>query len=71
MNKIKIKRMNMSENEYRSYCNNDDGYCVNCGDITRFGMTEPDARRYPCDECGKNTVFGIEESLLCGYINIE
>ena len=28
---------------------------------------EPDARNYPCDACGTNTVYGAQELLIMGY----
>jgi len=40
------------------------GFCLACG-AERDGC-EPDAREYPCDECGENEVFGAEECLLMG-----
>ena len=38
------------------------GFCLACG-AERDGC-EPDAREYPCDECGANEVFGAEEVML-------
>lgn len=38
------------------------GFCIACG-AERFGV-EPDARNYPCDECGKRKVFGAEDLLI-------
>lgn len=42
--------------------NDNEGICYACGNI-QYGV-EPDARSYRCDECGKNAVFGIEETLI-------
>jgi len=42
------------------------GFCVNCG-AEKDGC-EPDARNYPCDECGENEVFGAEELLVMGLV---
>ena len=46
----------------------DVGYCIACG-FERYG-TEPDARKYPCEneDCGKNQVYGAQELLLMGVI---
>tara|TARA_R110000824_G_scaffold162516_1_gene338205 strand:- start:42 stop:281 length:240 start_codon:yes stop_codon:yes gene_type:complete len=53
--------------EYISGFGLDDvGYCVECGE-ERYG-TEPDARRYPCEACGKKSVYGAQELLLEGAI---
>lgn len=38
------------------------GFCVRCG-ADAEGV-EPDARRYECDQCGENGVYGAEELLM-------
>lgn len=38
------------------------GICIECG--ADHDECEPDARRYPCHECGKRTVYGAAELLL-------
>ena len=38
------------------------GFCLACGDEA-YGV-EPDARRYECESCGKNKVYGAQEILL-------
>ena len=43
------------------------GFCLACG-AERYG-TEPDARRYPCEECGKKLVFGAQEIALMGLVH--
>ena len=40
----------------------DIGFCISCGE-ERY-QTEPDARNYPCEGCGKRKVFGAQELLL-------
>lgn len=47
---------------------NNDGFCVKCKDITNLGGVEPDAEKYPCDECNSNSVMGIETALLMGEL---
>jgi len=44
----------------------DIGYCLACG-AERY-QTEPDARRYPCEDCGGDTVYGAQELLMDGHI---
>ena len=44
----------------------DIGYCLVCGS-ERY-QTEPDARRYPCEDCGRDTVYGAQELLMDGHI---
>lgn len=62
--------MQMSEDEYQEHVDSYDGYCTRCDAVTRDGMTEPDAERYHCDECGGKTCMGVELALVCGYIEI-
>ena len=38
------------------------GFCLACGDEA-YGV-EPDARKYECESCGANKVYGAEEILL-------
>ena len=42
----------------------DIGFCLGCG-AQNYGV-EPDARKYECEECGKEKVYGAEEILLMG-----
>lgn len=38
------------------------GFCIACGADAE--AVEPDARRYPCADCGQRTVYGAEELLI-------
>ena len=38
------------------------GFCLACG-AEKYDV-EPDARKYECDECGKEKVYGAQEILL-------
>ena len=38
------------------------GFCIACG-AEEYDV-EPDARRYECDDCGANKVYGAQEILL-------
>lgn len=38
------------------------GFCIACG--AEAYDVEPDARRYECDDCGKEKVYGAQEILL-------
>lgn len=44
------------------------GFCISCKRFTT-SCCEPDARKYECEECGKNTVYGAEEALIMGVID--
>jgi len=41
------------------------GICMSCA-FMQDGV-EPDAEGYTCDSCGKDTVTGIENAILCNY----
>ncbi len=38
------------------------GFCTACG-AEAYGV-EPDARKYKCENCGENKVYGAEELLM-------
>ena len=44
------------------------GICLSCGDVR--GECEPDARKYECWNCGEYNVYGLEEALMMGAINL-
>lgn len=48
--KITLSKIKELENSYS-------GICMACG-ATRYGMTEPDAENYHCDQCEENAVLG-------------
>lgn len=62
--KITVGQYNMHRGEY-------DGYCARCDDVTNFGDVEPDATNYKCDECGNNTVYGMDLALILDLLDIE
>jgi hypothetical protein len=43
------------------------GFCVKCG--AERDCCEPDAREYPCEECGEKAVYGAEELVLMGLVS--
>ena len=45
------------------------GRCRACGDAA-YGV-EPDARGYECESCGASEVYGLEELMLMGELEIE
>ncbi len=56
--------------EYQRLRDEDGGICRSCGNIVEGGC-EPDAERYPCDSCGENQVFGIEQAVLIGFLDLD
>lgn len=61
--------MKMTYEEYQQYEDEFMGYCRTCDDMTTCSV-EADAERYPCDECGKKTVYGVMNALIYSFINI-
>jgi hypothetical protein len=49
---------------------NYDGYCRTCDEITNLGGVEPDAAEHPCEVCESLSVFGVEDAMLHGWIEI-
>ena len=47
----------------------DEGFCLACG-IIQMGV-EPDARRYECESCGEQLVFGFQELLLMDLLKFK
>lgn len=45
------------------------GACLSCGEQAEG--VEPDARGYECDACGKPHVYGLEELLIMGRLEID
>jgi len=64
-----LYRFVMSGDEYAETHDEGAGGCVMCG-AEVCGGVEPDARKYECEVCGGNGVYGLEELLLMGYIRL-
>ena len=63
--------MRLSKREYYVHSNYNDGYCSYCNLITNEGGVEPDAKGYECNDCGNNTVMGIEMAFITDAIAIK
>ena len=59
----------ISEGEYLEAVDAMEGFCTSCKDFTR-DCVEPDAAKYECPACEKKTVYGAEDSLILGFIDI-
>ncbi len=59
----------------RISCTSDDiaegsmGACLACGEMA--DGVEPDAREYECESCGAKKVYGLEEILMMGLIDLQ
>ena len=65
----KIVGFAMSETEFNESRAEYQGICLYCGAMA--GECETDARKYQCEECALEQVYGTEELLLMGKIRIE
>lgn len=46
-----------------------EGFCLACGESR--DCCEPDARKYPCEACGKKLVYGAQEIAMMGLLKDE
>lgn len=65
----KIKPQTVTMARYVEACKCYEGWCCECEAFTT-GCCEPDARRYECESCGGRSVYGVEEALTRGMIDI-
>lgn len=61
--------LELTEAEYIDLDDNNCGFCRNCGAIEEGGC-EPDARKYECSSCEAKAVYGIQESLIRGFLTM-
>lgn len=66
------KKFNITESKYRqmTFGLGSSGVCISCRYIDEYAGCEPDAEKYECPKCGKNTLYGLEQAFLCGFLNI-
>lgn len=61
----------MTLEEFQEHSDSNDGYCKTCKEVTANGGIEPDAREYECPDCKELTLYGVEEALLQGLIELD
>jgi len=61
--------MKLTEDEYMEHVDSNDGCCLNCEEWTTGGV-EPDAEHYPCAYCGEEEVYGAEQLMIMGEIQL-
>jgi len=66
---MRNKVITVTEETFMELGESHGGVCLACDEFAWEGC-EPDARYYPCESCGKRRVFGIEEALMMGAIEI-
>lgn len=59
----------MTKEEYEDLRDMSEGVCLACGEPT-CNMVEPDAENYLCECCGESEVFGVDQAMLLGEIEI-
>jgi len=64
------EHMNLTVEEYQQHCDQYDGFCTSCEEWT-VGGVEPDAENYTCEMCDEATVFGCEQLLIMGCLEID
>lgn len=60
--------MKILESEYFRMSDGCSGICLSCGEMT--DGCEPDARKRECPSCGEFKVYGLEEALIMGHLEI-
>lgn len=64
-----VKFITFSEEEFTDLVNEGGwGVCLKCTELA--SGVEPDAEFYECECCEKRAVFGLEQALLWGKINL-
>jgi hypothetical protein len=58
----------MSLEEFTEATEACEGFCIICGE-TAAGV-EPDAHEYICESCGQPGVYGYEELMLMGEVEL-
>lgn len=59
----------IKEEEFKELADEYMGVCLECEEFQE--SVEPDACNYKCENCGEKKVFGLEEALIMGEIDIE
>jgi hypothetical protein len=67
--KTRPATVTVTEDEYLIHSDEYDGLCAACGAIAHGGV-EPDAENHTCESCGSARVFGFEQALICGFVEI-
>jgi len=62
-------KVDVPEDHINPFSMDDVGYCIECG-CDHYGV-EPDARKYTCEYCEKDAVYGAEELMLQMMFNVK
>lgn len=61
-------KQRMTEDEYHDCNESYTGFCLSCG--SSRGSCEPDAAKYKCETCGEMRVYGLDNLLAMGLVEI-
>ena len=64
---ITLARLDDALSRYDTTLDNP-GFCLTCG--ADADNCEPDARRYTCEACENESVYGAQECLLAGFYHV-
>ena len=67
--KTKPHTFSLTEEEFMEGNEGGLGYCVACGE-ERTEFTEPDTEKQKCEACGQHQVYGLDNLLIMGLIDI-
>lgn len=70
VNPLDDKKWTVHEGRYRLACQLYEGFCRACGKFTT-SECEPDTRGRECDRCGEHEVYGAEELVVMGQIEVD
>jgi rRNA maturation endonuclease Nob1 len=59
-----------AEEDFAEAMESNQGWCTHCQEFTHE-FAEPDAEGHECPACGRMTVMGAEQALICGEIEFE
>lgn len=68
MNTTTQVQLTLTEDEFLELSDSYMGIYLQCGE--HRDSCEPDARNYECEHCGEKQVFGVEELLMEGTLDI-
>lgn len=63
--------MTLTTDQFFEHCNQYDGYCKECDEVTAIGDVEPDAEERLCEVCDNKSVYGMEQALILGFLEID
>lgn len=61
--------ISIKSNDYMQMADSSTGICLDCG--AHVDCVEPDAEQYVCEDCGEEMVYGVEQALIMGLIDID